>query len=69
MKKQKDKLDNKVEYGTVSLPLPLVTKIKKIIEGTGMPSVSSYVTFILRQVISGESVEDVRARLKKLGYL
>jgi hypothetical protein len=69
----------KTEYGTVSLPLPLIDKVKKKIEGTGMSSVSSYVSFVLRQVLSSsdntgkimdvKTQEDVKARLKDLGYI
>ena len=64
-------------YSTVSLPAPLVEKIKKKIKGTGIHSVSSYVTFILRQLLSSpESTElidkskeaEIRKRLKVLGY-
>lgn len=80
MKKEKGKQDNKVEYGTISLPAPLINTIKKKIEGTGMPSVSSYVAFVLRQILSSptnlskdiidkESENDTRERLKSLGYL
>jgi Arc/MetJ-type ribon-helix-helix transcriptional regulator len=80
MKKAKKREENKVEYGTVSLPLPLIKRIKEKIKGTGVPSVSSYVTYLLRQilssaevnsgkVISKEDEEEVRRRLKNLGYL
>jgi hypothetical protein len=79
MKKAKNKEDNKVEYGTISLPMPLVDKIKKRIEGTGISSVSAYVAFVLRQVLSSEKVNDkeifskeeaekIRKRLESLGY-
>lgn len=70
--------DNKVKYGTISLPMPLIDKIKDKIKGTGMPSVSSYVNFVLRQVLSSESKdgviskkdeEDIRKRMKTLGYI
>jgi len=73
--------DNKVKYGTVSLPLPLIEKVKKKIKGTGVPSVSSYVTFILRQLFSEpcgakstecfskKEEEAIRRRLKNLGYI
>ena len=69
---------------TISVPKILADKIKKRMEGTGFNSVSSYVTYILRQVLSnvetkekGEdkqafSAEDekkVKDRLKSLGYL
>lgn len=69
MKKQKENDDNKVEYGTISLPQPLIDKIKLKIHGTGISSVSAYVAFILRQILSGESDVEIRSRLKKLGYL
>jgi Arc/MetJ-type ribon-helix-helix transcriptional regulator len=77
MRKAKEKQDNKVEYGTVSLPLPLIEKIKERIKGTGIASVSSYVVFVLRQVLSSndkgdflnkEQAEEVKRRLKSLGY-
>lgn len=75
----KDK-EEKVRYGTVSLPLPLIEKVKEKMKGTGMPSVSAYVAFILRQIFSGENLKEesafsrkeeseVRGRLKRLGYL
>ncbi|MCK4669949.1 MAG: CopG family transcriptional regulator [Nanoarchaeota archaeon] len=66
---------------TISIPRPLADKLKKRIAGTGFNSVSSYVTYILRQVISGSemdkrkeafSEEDerkVKDRLRGLGYL
>ena len=74
MKKTKGEGDNKVKYGTISLPIPLINLIKGKIKGTGMSSVSSYVSFVLREVLSVEEFdektrEDVKKRLKKLGYL
>jgi len=77
MKKAKQREDNKVEYGTISLPLPLIEKIKEKIKGTGINSVSSYVAFVLRQVLSSPDSEilnkntesEIKNRLKKLGYI
>ena len=68
------------KYTTVSIPTPLAEKIKKRIEGTGFHSLSSYVTYVLREVISGiedeseeafskEDEEKVKDRLRALGYL
>lgn len=67
---------------TISIPKPLADKLKERIEGTGFNSVSSYVTYILRQVISGiemdkekkeafseEDERKVKERLRGLGYL
>ncbi len=61
MKKAKE---YKTEYGTVSLPMPLIDLIKKNIEGTGMQSVSAYVTFILRQVLSSPALQSKSSSLK-----
>ena len=74
--------ENKVEYSTVSIPKPLINKIKARMKGTGFPSVSSYVTYVLRQVISSiqeeesskqaftkEEEEKVKQRLRDLGYI
>lgn len=69
------------KYTTVSIPSPLVQKIKGRIEGTGFTSVSDYVTYVLREVIasleednkekpfSREEEEKVKERLRALGYL
>jgi len=73
-----EKQENK--YTTISIPTPLAEKIKKRIKGTGFTSLSSYVTYVLREIISGEkegseeafTKEDekkVRERLRALGYL
>ena len=72
------------EITTISIPKTLAEKIKKRMEGTGFRSVSSYVTYILRQLISGMEIdgqkkekeafskqdeETVKERLRGLGYL
>ena len=79
MKKRKKVEDNKIKYGTVSLPSPLIDRIKTRIKGTGLPSVSAYVAFVLRQILStpndpdeifNKNVEkEIRDRLKSLGYI
>ncbi|MFH1358725.1 MAG: CopG family transcriptional regulator, partial [archaeon] len=68
-----------VEYGTISLPIPLINSIKKKIKGTGINSVSAYVAFVLRQILSSsqkpkglfskEDEVEIKERLKSLGYL
>jgi Arc/MetJ-type ribon-helix-helix transcriptional regulator len=69
------------KFTTISIPFQLAEKIKKRIEGTGFHSLSSYVTYVLREVISGieneeeeeafskEDEEKVKDRLRALGYL
>ena len=74
--------EHKVLYTTVSIPKPLAEKIKERMVGTGFSSVSSYVTYILRQVLSSITEEErkkqaftkaeeekVKQRLKDLGYI
>jgi len=74
--------EHKVEYTTVSIPKVLVEKIKNRMKGTGFSSVSSYVTYVLRQVLSSieeeertkeaftkEEEDKVKQRLRDLGYI
>lgn len=66
-------------YTTISIPIQLNEKLKQKIEGTGFHSVSSYVTYVLRQLVSSMAEDDkgftkedekrVQNRLKRLGYL
>ncbi len=67
----------------ISLPKEVAEKLKQRVESSGFSSLSSYVTYILRQVISNIEVEDrekdkkaseedeekVKDKLKKMGYL
>ena len=73
-------MNEEKKYTTISIPTPLAEKIKKRIKGTGFHSLSSYVTYVLREVIAGtdeerEEVftkgdeEKVKERLRALGYL
>ena len=68
------------KFTTISIPTPLANKIKKRIDGTGFTSLSSYATYVLREVISGieeeteeafskEDEKRVKDRLRALGYL
>ena len=72
----------KVKYTTVSIPKPLAEKVKERMKGTGFSSVSSYVTYVLRQVLSSiehdkrakqaftkEEEDRVKQRLRDLGYI
>ena len=72
--------EDKGKYTTVSIPTPLAEKIKKRIEGTGFNSISSYVTYVMREllanmeeekeeVFSKEDEEKIKERLRALGYL
>ena len=72
----KEKVSKK--FTTISIPTPLAEKIKKRIKGTGFTSLS-YVTYVLREVLSGMEEEEevfskedekrVKDRLRALGYI
>jgi len=78
-KKVSDKVDRK--FTTVSIPVTLFNRIKRLIEGTGFTSVSDYVTYVLREVVamhekekfaepfSKEDIEKIKEKLRALGYL
>jgi len=74
---------NEKRFTSVSIPTPLFDKIKERIDGTDFASVSSYVVYVLREVLaavadekrperealSKEDEEKVKERLRALGYL
>ncbi len=70
------------KYTTVSIPQTLHERLEKLIsKKTGFKSVSDYVTYVLREVVAmhetketpepftSQDVEEIKARLKALGYL
>jgi Arc/MetJ-type ribon-helix-helix transcriptional regulator len=69
------------KYTTVSIPVTLYNRIKRLIEGTGFTSVSQYVTYVLREVVAAHEAEKYEEpfteedkkkiidRLRRLGYL
>lgn len=71
----------KGKFSTVSIPTPLFEKVRERIKDTGFTSVSSYVTYVLREIIASEKEERkeepftkedeerVKRRLRALGYL
>ncbi len=72
--------EKKGRFTTVSIPRPLFDKVKRQIDGTGFTSVSSYVTYVLREIVAEKSSEEeeaftkedeeaVKRRLRALGYL
>jgi Arc/MetJ-type ribon-helix-helix transcriptional regulator len=75
---KKKEQENKLT--SVSIPSPLFEKVKRRIEGTGFTSVSSYVVYVLREVLAEDAVDEkeafsredeerVKERLRSLGYL
>ncbi len=67
---------------TIKIPRPLYERISKSIEGSGFSSVTDFIVYVLRDVMSGageekelngdftkEEIEAIKQRLKNLGYL
>lgn len=80
MSKESKKKPKQKKFTTVSIPTPLFKKIEERIKDTGFTSVSSYVTYVLREIVAEEEEkteepftkedeERVKARLKALGYI
>ncbi len=63
---------------TLKIPRPLYDKIKATLDGSGFSSVNEFVVYILRDLMSMESMEEsklskreleaIRTKLKNLGY-
>ncbi|MEW6366428.1 MAG: ribbon-helix-helix domain-containing protein [Acidobacteriota bacterium] len=75
---------NRESKVTIKIPRPLYRKLQQIIEGSGFDSVTDFVVYVLRDLVSAHEVgapgpesetftaqdlEKVRKRLKGLGYL
>jgi len=74
----KQRKQEKEKFTEVLIPTSLFEKIRERIKGTGFSSVSGYVTYVLKEVLSEEEEEEVfskedeekiKARLKALGYI
>ena len=73
-----------MERVTIKIPKPLYDKIKQIIEGTSYSSVTEFIVDVLRDLVSvdlrkedeftmnsltKEEIEEIKKRLRNLGYL
>ena len=64
---------------TIKIPRELYKNLQKLIENTGFSSVTEFISFTMRTIASGktlenegltqEEVEKIRKRLKVLGYI
>lgn len=70
------------KYTTVSIPQTLHDRLERLIaKKTGFKSVSDYVTYVLREVVAmhetkespqpftSKDLDEIKTRLKALGYL
>lgn len=65
---------------TLKIPRPLYERLSVLIEGSGFASVTEFVVYVLRDLVSHQTgevegalsakeVEAIRKRLKTMGYL
>ncbi len=69
----------KKRFTTVSIPKPLADKAMDMIKNTGFTSLSSFVEYVLRELVSEKEakkeeknrkeVKDLEDKLRSLGYL
>ncbi len=67
------------DKATIKIPRPLYNRIKLIVENSGYDSPTDFVVHVLRDIVSayGDSdgelqpsqLEEVKGRLRRLGYL
>jgi len=73
MKREKNKV-------TIKIPRPLYENILQIIEGSGFNSVTEFIVYVLRDLVSSKmaekepslskkEIELIKKRLRSLGYL
>lgn len=58
-------MDDKV---TIKIPRPLYNKLKVAIQETGFDSVTDFVVFCMRDIVTSKEERGVKQRLKDLGY-
>ncbi len=76
---ESEKTTKRKKFTTISIPTPLFKKIRERIKGTGFTSVSSYVTYVLREIVAEKEEEEepftkedeerIKDRLRALGYI
>ncbi|MFC2060955.1 CopG family transcriptional regulator [Elusimicrobiota bacterium] len=68
------------DKATIKIPKILYNSIKKRIEGTGFSSVTDFIVYVMRDIVScgnlqkessltKKEIEQIRKRLQSLGYL
>jgi len=72
------KVAEKEKFKTISFPAALFERIEERIKGTNFTSVSSYIKYVLEEILAEdeeeksfakEDEEQIKARLRALGYI
>ncbi len=65
---------------TIKIPRPLYRKVEQVVEGSGFNSPTDFIVFVLRDLmgeaesqdktdLGASELEELKRKLKKLGYL
>lgn len=71
-------MESQSEKVTIKIPRPLYNRLKDIVLGSGFNSVTDFVVYVMRDLVSSKEDDDkqlskeelaaIRRRLKSLGY-
>ena len=73
-------MEDRKEKVTIKIPRPLYAKLQAVIRGTGFNSVTDFIVYVLRDIVSSQGraggedltpdeIRRIRERLRSLGYL
>ena len=73
------KSTNRADKVTIKIPRPLYDNIARVIEGAGYNSVTDFVVYVLRDLVTSHDIAEhqtapdetdkIKQRLRKLGYM
>lgn len=58
-------MDDKV---TIKIPRPLYNKLQQIVAATGFDSVTDFIVYCMRDIVTSKEKGDIKERLRQLGY-
>lgn len=58
-------MDDKV---TIKIPRPLYNKLQHIVDQTGFDSVTDFLVYCMRDIVTSKETGDIKERLRQLGY-
>lgn len=58
-------MDDKV---TIKIPRPLYNKLQQIVDVTGFDSVTDFLVYCMRDIVTSKEKGDIKERLRQLGY-
>jgi len=58
-------MDDKV---TIKIPRPLYNKLQQIVDATGFDSVTDFIVYCMRDIVTSKEKGDIKERLRQLGY-